>query len=141
MPDLHAWITCRIGEVERIAEAARGQGEGRWRHDSSYYNGYVYDDGDQPVVYDESAPLPEEAAHIALNDPESVLRRCAVDRKILAAHPYTTRVITPSDGSASAGFGCDTCHNWDGVPEGRGNCATVLALAEAYGYDEGRPDA
>ncbi len=135
MPDLHGWITQQVAETQRIAEAARGQGAGQWRHESSHPNGYVYDERDQPVVYDEGAPFPEEAEHIAFHDPASVLRQCAADRKILAEHPYTTRVINPIDGSTSAGFGCETCHDWDGVPEGRGNCATILAVAEAYGME------
>ncbi|WP_435285259.1 hypothetical protein [Streptomyces bacillaris] len=63
-------------------------------------------------------------------------RWCAAHRKILEAHPYTTRVINPSYGPHSAGFGCETCHDWDGVPEGRGNCPTILALAEGYGLDD-----
>ncbi|WP_420032221.1 hypothetical protein ACN2WE_05005 [Streptomyces sp. cg28] len=67
--------------------------------------------------------------------PARVARRRGSDRKILAAHPYTTRVINPSYGKHTAGFGCETCHDWDGVPEGRGNCPTILALAEAYGLD------
>jgi hypothetical protein len=74
-----------------------------------------------------------------LPDPDAVLRRIASDRKILEAHPYTTRVINPGCGLQSAGFGCETCHNWDGVPEGRGNCATVVALAEGWGWTEETP--
>lgn len=76
------------------------------------------------------------AEHIVRHDPAAVLRRIAADRKILEAHPYTTRVINPLCGQESAGFGCETCHNWDGVPEGRGNCTTVLALAEGWGWTE-----
>jgi hypothetical protein len=73
----------------------------------------------------------------AAAEPGSVEDRwCAAHRKILAAHPYTTRVINPGYGAQSAGFGCETCHDWDGVPEGRGNCATILALAEGYGLDD-----
>jgi hypothetical protein len=67
--------------------------------------------------------------------PTAVARRCIADRKILAAHPYTTTVINPNCGPRNAGFGCETCHDWDGVPEGRGNCDTILALAEGYGLD------
>ncbi len=78
----------------------------------------------------------QDARHIARHNPTAVLRRIAADRKILAAHPHTTRVVNPADGRPSAGFGCDNCHNWDGVPEGRGTCATVLALAEGWGWTE-----
>lgn len=75
------------------------------------------------------------AAEAAGADGAATLRRCASDRKILAAHPYTTVVINPGYGPATAGFGCETCHDWDGVTERRGNCDTILALAEAHGLD------
>ena len=75
------------------------------------------------------------AAEAAGTGNAATRRRCASDRKILAAHPYTTVVVNPGYGPASAGFGCETCHDWDGVPEGRGNCDTILALAEAHGLD------
>ncbi|WP_327335833.1 hypothetical protein OG384_04165 [Streptomyces sp. NBC_01324] len=68
--------------------------------------------------------------------PDADARWSRATRKILAAHPYTTTVINPQYGPHTAGFGCETCHDWDGVPEGRGNCATILALAEAYGLDD-----
>jgi hypothetical protein len=63
-------------------------------------------------------------------------RWCAAHRKILEAHPYTTRVVNPNYGKPGAPFGCETCHEWDGVPVGYGNCATILALAEGYGLDD-----
>jgi hypothetical protein len=81
----------------------------------------------------------EDARHIVRHDPAAMLRRIASDRKILEAHPHATRVINPVSGTPSAGFGCETCHDWDGVPEGRGNCATILALAEGWGWTETPP--
>ena len=86
MPDLHEWIAGRVDETQRIAEAARGQGEGRWHHETGYHSGRVSDERGETVVYDEGAPLEEEAAHIAFHDPATVLRRCAADRKILEHH-------------------------------------------------------
>lgn len=80
--------------------------------------------------------VPAALAHVARHSPAAVLRRIAADRKILEAHPHTTRVIT-GYGQHTAGFGCENCHNWDGVPEGRGNCEMILALAEGYGWAEG----
>lgn len=67
--------------------------------------------------------------------PEADARWSATHRKILAAHPYTSGVLNPGYGPHTAGFGCETCRDWDGVTEGRGNCDTILALAEAYGLD------
>jgi hypothetical protein len=127
---LHGWIAQQIDETQRIAEAARGQGNGQWRHDSSYENGYVYDERDQPVVYDESTPLPEEAEHIALHDPASVLRRCAADRKILAEH---APAVDSWDPYACTGCGSDD-YGWN--VDHTNDCPTLLALAEGYGLTE-----
>jgi hypothetical protein len=131
VPDLHGWITQQIDETQRIAEAARGQGEGRWHHDNSHPNGYVYDDGDQPVVYDESAPLPEEAAHIALHDPASVLRRCEADRKILTIH-----APQGGDWEPYACEGCGSDSEYGVLVDHTNDCETLLALAEGYGLTE-----
>lgn len=128
-PGLHEWIE---GEIRRREEAARSHGEGPlWEYDGTLLA--VRDaTGGGAVAH---VFLNGTGDHIMLNDPDATLRRCAADRKILAAHPYTTRVINPVNGLQSAGFGCETCHDWDGVPEGRGNCATILALAEGYGLE------
>lgn len=78
----------------------------------------------------------EQYARTEILNPVNALRRCEADRQILAAHPYTTIVVNPSDGQHTAGFGCETCHDWDGVPEGRGNCPTLIALAYAHGITD-----
>ena len=128
-PGLHEWIE---GQIKRREEAARSHGEGPlWEYDETLLT--VRDAAGGGAVA--HVFLDGTGDHIMLNDPDAALRRCAADRKILAAHPYTTRVINPGYGSQSAGFGCETCHDWDGVPEGRGNCATILALAEGYGLE------
>ncbi|WP_069766045.1 hypothetical protein [Streptomyces sp. LUP47B] len=112
-PGLHEWIESEIKQREDTAAPLVGLGTcPDW--------GHCQPDCTHPV---------------ATNNATDILRRCTADRKILAAHPYTTRVINPAYGPHSAGFGCETCHDWDGVPEGRGNCATILALAEAYGLE------
>lgn len=130
-PGLHEWIT---GEIELREQTARShqQACGTWEYDDCVRE--VRDQlnsGTVATVYRNGT-----GNFVALNDPDDALRRCAADRKILAAHPYTTQVVNPSYGPHSAGFGCETCHDWDGVPEGRGNCSTILALAEAYGLDD-----
>lgn len=91
MDDLVRWLGEQLDEDQRIAEAARGQGEGRWHHETSYPNGYVYDGGVQPVVYDESAPSPEEAEHIAAHDPARVLREIDAKRATIADYEKAIR--------------------------------------------------
>ncbi|MYR36380.1 hypothetical protein GTX14_04855 [Streptomyces sp. SID4944] len=68
-------------------------------------------------------------------------RWCAAHRKILEAHPYTNEVVSPIYRAKGADFGCVTCHvtadEYGGTDtEGRGNCPTILALAEGYGLDD-----
>ncbi|MYS70361.1 hypothetical protein GTY88_07925 [Streptomyces sp. SID5926] len=131
-PGLHDWIQ---GEVARREGAARLVGYERisstdYLCESKYLLLHRGEEADAGPEMD-----PDLADHVALNGPDAVLRRCAADRKILAAHPYTTDVLNPGYGPHTVGFGCETCHDWDGVTEGRGNCTTILALAEAYGLD------
>ena len=66
--------------------------------------------------------------------PASVRRRCAADRKLIAAHPITRDVVTVKP-DGTHGFGCEVCH-YDHYVEGRGWCDTLLALAEGYGWPE-----
>ncbi|NUV65638.1 hypothetical protein G6W57_00720 [Streptomyces sp. CAI-121] len=134
-PGLHEWITEEIKLREQTVRAADKEIGRSWqrRWDAATDSFEVITESGLLVA---SGLSPGVAGHIAGNDPATALRRCASDRKLLAAHPYTTQVINPGYGPRSAGFGCETCHDWDGVPEGRGNCTTILALAEAYGLDD-----
>lgn len=138
-PGLHDWIEGEIKQAEANARDAEKEQGPAWRThwDARLDSFQLVDSADLPVA---EHMQPGVAALAARNDPSSIARRCAADRKILAAHPYTTRVVNPSYGPHGAGFGCETCHDWDGVPEGRGNCATILALAEAYGLDDAEED-
>lgn len=134
MPDLHGWITQQIDKTQRIAEAARGQGEGRWHHEMGYHSGCVEDERGQTVVYDEGAPLEEEAAHIAMHDPAAVLRRCEADRRILARHR-----LNPDGYWAEAAM-CDGCGT-EGemaypVTENLNDCPELLDLGFAHGLTE-----
>jgi hypothetical protein len=131
VPDLHGWITQQIDKTQRIAEAARGQGEGRWHHETGYHSGRVEDERGQTVVYDEGAPLEEEAAHIALHDPAAVLRRCAADRKILEHHAPTGDKWDPY---ACEGCGSDSEYGY--IVDHTNDCPTLQALAEGYGLTE-----
>lgn len=82
-----------IGECEDRARAARAQGEdgGVWSVEAdppkdpesgAFPAGVFVDDvGENGVVF---ARTPGIAAHVAGNDPDGVLRRCVLDRKVLA---------------------------------------------------------
>jgi hypothetical protein len=145
MPDLHGWITQQITETERTARACTATD---WRHIDA---GTIVDrdtDGwqhapDQAVVarvayeriyYSCSPPHAPDADHIVMHDPESVLRRCAADRKILAEH-------TPQGGGYPSHYACEGC-GYDGsyCPEPNvghiNDCPTLIALAEGYGLTD-----
>lgn len=96
--DILAYLERVIGEREQAAQEAREGGEGRWHSGwrEDYFAGPddqpeegettgagVSDERDRTVVYDEGRPSKAQSVHIALNDPESVLRRCAADRKLI----------------------------------------------------------
>ncbi|WP_329616500.1 hypothetical protein OG244_28640 [Streptomyces brevispora] len=129
-PGLHEWIE---GEIQRREQTSRDhqQACGAWEYDDCVRE--VRDrlnSGTVATVYRKGA-----GDFMALNDPDDALRRCAADRKILAAHPYSTVA------GGRAGFGCDTCHQSEyGGTEDDGNCATILALAEAYGLEPADED-
>jgi hypothetical protein len=137
--DLVAYLDRAITAQENAARAACAKSP--WRNDG----GNLYDangDGFSEVwSVSESADedyLADEAsaAHIALNDPESVLRRCAADRKLIALHQPD-------------GWACKVCANEeqsDEDSEGEYHwsrpgqafpCPTIEALAEGYGWTEG----
>lgn len=112
--DLLAWLDKAISEREKTARAAEAISPSPWT----------------------AGPNEDESvAHIAANDPESVLRRCAADRKLIAAHPVNRDVINEKP-DGMHGFGCFTCHNEDLLTIGYGWCASLRALAEGYGWTE-----
>lgn len=79
--------------------------------------------------WDETRNAWNNAKHIALNDPESVLRRCAADRKLLELH-------------GSRGHSCPA-YDYDGDLDDHARfynhevCPVVLLLAEGYGWTGG----
>lgn len=90
--DLVQWLHAQLDEDQRIAEAARDQSSAQWHHDTSYDNGYVYDENSQAVVYDEGTPAHEEAEHIAAHDPARVLREIEAKRRLLDDYTVTARI-------------------------------------------------
>src|ERR1044072_3610807 len=133
--DLLAWLENAITRSETVAHSAAHavggpSGDGSERDVSARESGDTVADG---VTYgDMWEPMKQEACdHIALNDPASVLRRCAADRKLIAAHPITRDVISVQP-DGTHGFGCSVCHHEDLMVAGDGWCDTLLALAEGY---------
>jgi hypothetical protein len=130
--DILAWLENAITRVETVAHsAAHAVGGPSWdgseRDVSARASGDTVADG---VTYgDMWEPMKQEACdHIALNDPESVLRRCAADRKLLELHQ-------PMDNEAEMAVYCTECDvsgNYPYYP-----CPTLRALAEGYGWTGG----
>jgi hypothetical protein len=77
------------------------------------------------------------SVHAALHDPESVLRRCAADRKLLKLHQP---VVLHAGGGAryfETTTVCKSCEPPKQFPETAFPCPTVLAIAEGYGWTGG----
>ena len=132
--DILAWLDTAITRREQTAHAAADAvGGPSW--DGSERDVSARDSGDtvaDGVMYgDMYEPMRQEACdHIALNDPESVLRRCAADRRLIAEHgPFSER-----------DWGCKGC-GLDGLEElitsYYEDCPVLVAIAEGYGWTEG----
>ncbi|MFI0822284.1 DUF6221 family protein [Streptomyces sp. NPDC021098] len=120
-----------IRDLERVARLTESEGGQNWREDP-----FVYGVRDQTNVM--VARSREERAasitHIALNDPEAVLRRCAADRKILGMHQPVT---VEYDDDSPPTQACRTCGSHFEYPTAW-PCSTLRALAEGYGWTEGQ---
>ncbi|OLE25887.1 MAG: hypothetical protein AUG44_14735 [Actinobacteria bacterium 13_1_20CM_3_71_11] len=146
MTDLTARLLAVIEETERIAQGAGG---GSWRVDSINEGAVVSQvdslelEGDVAAYIDATieygdpvgTPLRTPiAVHVARHDPAAVLRRCAADRKILAAHEHETALIAFGGSS----FGCVVCSpDYGPGVQPLGWCDTIKALAEGYGLEVG----
>jgi len=139
--DLLAWLETAITERE---DAARLATQGVWRtHDTHLDLGghtatvLVGERNDTELLawlptmshapWDEARNAWNNAEHIAANDPASVLRRCAADRKLLELH---------AQDSLPNGIDLDECRTCGGANE-PWPCPTLLTLAEGYGWTEG----
>lgn len=119
--DILAWTKNAVTEAERIARDAVCE--------------FMYFDTDSEAA----------AAHYQRQTPESVLRRCAADRKLLDLHqgvPDHGRYSEPEcpadcDGQHDSPPVCMSCRDYVGDPL-EAPCVTVLAIAEGYGWTEGQ---
>lgn len=156
--DLLAWLNAAITRREETAQRATGT---PWRtHDTHLDLGghtatVLTGEGNDTELlawvptmshesWDETRNAWNNAEHIALNDPQSVLRRCAADRKLLKLHqavPDHGRYSEPEcpadcDGKHNGPPVCMACRSYVGDPL-QAPCHTVLALAQGYGWTEG----
>jgi hypothetical protein len=130
VPDLHGWITQqidRVGASARAAEKEQGRDwRTRWEANGDYFE--IIDDSGL-LVADQAQP--GASAHIALNDPAAILRRCAADRRILARHR-----LDPNAYWADAAM-CEGCGTEGemGYPrtENLNECPELLDLGHAHG--------
>jgi hypothetical protein len=142
--DILAWLVRVISEREEAARGALAFGDafaaGREAPDCVYGTGFG---GPYMRVAVPGFEGQTEAAvtHFALYGPESVLRRCAADRKLLNLHravPDHGRYSEPEcpadcDGQHNGPPVCMACRDYAGDPL-QAPCHTVLALAEGYGW-------
>jgi hypothetical protein len=69
-----------------------------------------------------------------------VLAQCAAIREVVALHPH--RECSEYERTwGSSTFGCETCHEFDGIVCAEGWCGTLRALAKPYAdHDDFRPE-
>jgi hypothetical protein len=121
------WLSDAIRDCERTARLTEAEGGQRWREDP-----FVYGVRDQKNVMVARSREDRAASivHIAANDPESVLRRCAADRKLLELH-------------GGRGHSCPA-YDYDGDLDEFARfynhevCPVVQHLTESYGFPAGR---
>lgn len=129
--DILAWLDAAITRVEKTAQAtterqpydewdAVGAGTESESRRSLWRVIGIATMNPTPAAYD-------LAQHIALHDPESVLRRCAADRKLLELH-------RPMDHEGEMAVFCSECDVSGDYPYFP--CQTLRILAEGYGWSE-----
>lgn len=133
MPDLHGRISQQITKVEAAAEACPP-----WP--------WTYNADEDTVLAADGIQVAEAFAlssrqqhaigiHIAANDPEAVLRRCAADRKILARHCVDPEALGwSSTPYFCQGCGCDPYSDY--ATKHINDCPELLDLAAAHGITD-----
>lgn len=119
------WLDDALRQREHSARLAESEGGQQWSEDP-----FVYGVRDQTHTLAIRARENRTSllAHIALNDPGSVLRRCAADRKTLELH-------------GGRGHSCPAL-DYDGDLDEHAKfynhevCPVVQLMAEGYGWTE-----
>lgn len=136
--DLLAGWRARLDEDEATAQAAAAAADGaaEWHQVVPGSFGGVEDARGQQVVYDEGAPSPSEAAHIARYDPARALREIPGKRLVLDEHLPIESIY---------GLTCKRCVSWQDAPLAEGGetefgiaipdpwpCVPVRAVAASW---------
>ncbi|MFJ8677186.1 DUF6221 family protein [Streptomyces sp. NPDC093589] len=120
--DLLAFLESAISLREQRAHALGGQSITVTDHGwTTQLGGGIHLDGG--VLHE------DEVAHIVLNDPAAVLRRCAADRKLLELHAGSMHSCPAKD---ETGY-LDEWTQFDYAE----SCPVVRLIAEGYGWTEG----
>ncbi len=123
--DILAWLDAAITRHEEAARRLGGE--------PFTVKSYPWGDTFEGVELHEDV-----IAHISLHDPQTVLRRCAADRKLLALH-NTPGTVFPDGAYLDDNRWCVGCgYGNDGEPltPDVNDCPTLNALAEGYGRAE-----
>lgn len=131
MTDLVDFLNERWAELQATAlDASTSNGREWTSHYQPIDNALITGDLDGPfsnvVAFDEGAPNEWQAAHIALNDPASVLRRVAAERKLAALH---VPVPCPDHDDLLRLPVCKYCE-WEWP------CQHIELLAEGHGWTD-----
>jgi hypothetical protein len=126
--DILAWLNDAITTRE---QAAGGADSGVWSAIATGYEEWEATVGSSSYNGGAIANCHmEEARHIAANDPASVLRRCAADRKLLTLHAGKMHSCPATD---ETGY-LDEWTQFDHSEV----CPVVEHLAEGYGWTAGQ---
>lgn len=128
--DLHAWITQQVDRVEALA---RAQPPAPWRHDADEEQVLAADN----VCVAETFALSNQqqraiGAHIVSHDPDTVLRRCEADRRILNRHRLDPDVTYEPACKSCGTYGDFGLSNVDNLND----CPELLDPAHAHGLTD-----
>ncbi|MFJ9847519.1 DUF6221 family protein [Kitasatospora sp. NPDC101155] len=149
MSDVVAWLREELDRIEQTAQAAALADGPVWTHNLG--DRWLVEGMDGPVIYDEGSPTDEQAQHIALWDPQAVLRRVTADRQLLddllsERHTVVEDCWYTCPAATEEHDGGDCCD--DDRRGGACNCGRdarverrVRLLAEGYGWGRHHPGA
>lgn len=125
--DLLAWLKSAIADRERSARDSDKELDRTW---SASWNGNTdtFDLVTESGQLVATGFLPGCSSHATLNDPQSILRRCAADRELMELHAGNMHSCPAKD---ETGYLDEWTHfGYADV------CPVVRILAEGYGWAE-----